>query len=116
MDAILTRDQILSVDDLKKERVSVPEWGGDVFVRSLTGTERDRFEDHCSKAQGKSCEGIMALLVALTVVDEHGQRLFTEADIAALGQKSARALGILYETAGRLNAISGKDVEDLAKN
>ena len=41
---ILTRDQILQANDLVTETVEVPEWGGSVFVKSLTGVERDQFE------------------------------------------------------------------------
>lgn len=116
MNPILSKEQILSANDLKTERVHVPVWGGDVIVKSLTGIERDRFEDHCLKDHGKTCEGIMALLVALAVVDESGNRMFTEADIDALGKKSAAALSVLYEAAMRLNSLDAKDVEALAKN
>ena len=41
---MLTKDQILKSDDLPSEEVSVPEWGGSVMVRSMTGYERDQFE------------------------------------------------------------------------
>ena len=44
MTTMLTREQILGSDDLKRQTVAVPEWGGDVFVRMLTGGERDAFE------------------------------------------------------------------------
>jgi len=35
--AILSRDAILGSDDLKKEVVSVPEWGGEVVIATMTG-------------------------------------------------------------------------------
>ncbi len=41
---LLTKDDILGADDLATEDVEVPEWGGCVRVRALTGTERDAFE------------------------------------------------------------------------
>ena len=41
---MLNREAILSSVDLPKELVSVPEWGGDLYVRTLNGTERDAFE------------------------------------------------------------------------
>ena len=37
--ALLSKEQILKSDDLKSEIVAVPEWGGDVKVRVMTGTE-----------------------------------------------------------------------------
>ena len=40
----LTKDQIVAAVDIKTEVVEVPEWGGAVAVRELTGLERDAFE------------------------------------------------------------------------
>jgi len=41
---LLTRDAILEAQDLQHEEVYIPEWGGSVRVRTLTGAERDAFE------------------------------------------------------------------------
>lgn len=41
---ILNRLDILGSDDLHLEKISVPQWGGDLFVRILTAAERDAFE------------------------------------------------------------------------
>ena len=41
---ILSKEAILAADDLPREIVSVPEWGGQVCVRTMTGTDRDAFE------------------------------------------------------------------------
>ena len=48
----LTRDQILAVSDIQTEEVHVPEWGGTVLVRGLTGAERDEFEAGMATPQG----------------------------------------------------------------
>ncbi|MFE3382837.1 hypothetical protein [Streptomyces anulatus] len=40
----LSAEQILDADDLAIEDVPVPEWGGTVRVKGMSGTERDRFE------------------------------------------------------------------------
>ena len=42
---LLSRDEILAASDLTKELVEVPEWGGSVYVRAMTGTERDSYEE-----------------------------------------------------------------------
>ena len=44
MPELSLRDRILSADDRKKEAVFVPQWGLSVFVRTLTGAERDDWE------------------------------------------------------------------------
>lgn len=114
----LGRDAILGASDLTRELVSVPEWGGEVYVRTMTGTERDAFETaiYNSTAKRVNTENIRARLAAATLCDDKGVLLFAPKDLAALGAKSAKALDRVYETAQRLNGMSAKDVEDLAKN
>ena len=40
----LSRDEILGKRRGKVEEIKVPEWGGTVFVREITASERDAFE------------------------------------------------------------------------
>ena len=88
---MLTREQILQCDDLPKETVKVPEWGGEVQVRTMTGTDRDAFEASLIGKEGR-LENVRARLVSLAVCDESGNRLFGDADVAALGAKAPRHL------------------------
>jgi len=117
---VLNREAILAAKDLPRELVEVPEWGGAVYVRALTGAERDQFEASIVEQRGRdvrmNMRNIRAKLVALTVVDEDGQRIFTDDDVAALGGKSAAALDRLFAVAQRLSGLSKEDVEELAKN
>ena len=46
---LLNKDQILEASDLQTFSVSVPEWGGDVQIRSMTGADRDEFESSLVK-------------------------------------------------------------------
>lgn len=118
--AILKRDMILAASDIVTEEVAVPEWGGSVLVRGLTGAQRDKFEASMFELrQGKQVlrlNNLRAHLVALSVVDEQGQRLFSEADIAELGGKSCAALQRIWNVARRLSGLSDSDVEELTKN
>lgn len=118
--AILTRDAILQAQDLPKELVKVPEWNGEVYVRALTGVERDAFEQSIVEQKGKSTKmnlrNLRAKLVALTAVDEKGDRIFSDRDAELLGQKSAAALNRVFEVAQRLSGLSQEDVEELTKN
>ena len=116
----LSRDVILSAQDLKSEAVEVPEWGGAVYVRCMTGTERDAFEVEVYTIRGKSVEmnreNFRARLLVRVLVDEKGSRLFSDQDIGSLGAKSARVLDRLFTVAMRVNGLSRKDVDDLTKN
>ena len=117
---LLTKDAILSANDLVTEDVEVPEWGGTVRVRAISGTERDTFEQTIVTRRGKNVQtnlaNIRAKMVALCVVDESGQRLFNDSDVAALGKKSAAALDRVFTVAQRLAGLTDEDVDELAEN
>jgi len=118
---LLTREQILGAQDIASEIVQVPEWGGAVRVRAMTGKQRDTFEESLQVRDkgGKVRTSIVqfrAKLVAWTVVDENGQRLFSVADVQALGEKSAAALTRVAEVASRLSSITADDAEEMIKN
>lgn len=117
---LLSREDILNVKDIMTKTVSVPDWGGSVIVKGLTGAQRNAFEQSLIKGQGKSAkmnlDNAMAKLVALTIVDADGKRLFSQADIEALGQKSGKALAQVYTVASELSGLTEDDVEELTKN
>lgn len=129
---LLSRDQILEAQDIETEDVEVPEWQGTVRVKGLTGEERDSFEAACMMerpsydAKGKQVRGrtemarnlanTRAKLVARSVVGEDGERLFTDHDVAVLGQKSAAALERVFDAAARLSRLSDEDIEELSGN
>lgn len=114
---MLNRDAILNADDLPRELVEVPEWGGNVYVRTLRGNERDNFEQSIvGKKQKTSLDNVRARFAVLTICDESGKRLFSDADAKALGDKSAAALDRVFAVSQRLNGFSQEDQEDLAGN
>ncbi len=110
---ILSKDAILAADDLLRETVNVPEWGGEVLVRTMSGTDRDAFEASLIEKDGRM-ENVRARLVSLTLCDAQGDRLFDDSEIVALGRKSARALDRVFSVAQRLNGIGVEQV-DIAK-
>lgn len=115
--ALLTAKEILTADDLEHEIVPVPEWGGDVMVRGMTGAERDKFEsslrDEKKGGEALNLTNVRAKLASLTICDESGKRLFKEADVQALSQKSAAALQRVFAVAQRLSGIQDTDVDDM---
>lgn len=117
---LLSRMDILSVDDTRYEEVEVKEWGGWVRVRGMSGEERDALEQSTIAGRGKNMhanyENFRAKLVATAVVDEEGRRIFSDADIAILGKRSARCLQMVYDAASRLSGVTEDDAEELTKN
>ena len=118
--SLLSKTAILAAQDLQTEELEVPEWGGAVRVRSFTGRERDAFEASMVRGDGRDRKvdltNMRARLVGLTVIDEAGQRLFTDEEVDLLGAKSGAALDRVFAVAQKLNGLSGADVEELSKN
>lgn len=115
----LTKEQILNANDLPVEEVEVPQWGGSVFVRTMTASERDTLEGEqiaARKSGNTEFADIRARIGARCIVDADGKRLFSETEIGLLGQKSSAALDLIFEAAQRLNGMSDEDIEELEKN
>lgn len=113
---LLTKEQILTAEDLPFEDVSVPEWGGEVRVRTMTGAAKDAFEESVLLNGKPNYGNFRAKLLSKTIVDDGGNLQFTEAEVEALGGKSSKAIDRVYKVAKRLNAISSEDQEELVKN
>jgi len=111
---ILTKDIIKKVDDIKIQEVDVPEWGGSVRVKGINGNERDWIEStiyRTSQEKGYVID-VRSALVAMSVVDEEGNRVFTEEDIEWLGEKSAIALNRIADVARKMSGMGvGGEVE-----
>lgn len=115
-----TADQILGASDLPHKDVPTPEWGDGAHVRvkTLTGSERDAFEQAMVEARdGKTRDGLTARLVAMAAVHpDTGKALFTADQVEALGRKSAKALNRCYTWAAKLAGFGKDDMEELLGN
>lgn len=135
MGTVLTRDQIFAVDDRKIEWCPVPQWAtaetpdAGVFVRGLSGTDRDSFDmamiEQRQIGKGKvsaelNLRNLRAKLIVRTAVDsddpDTAQSIFTEVDVEALGRKNGQALQTIYAVAQRLSGLSAEDEEELTRD
>lgn len=121
MDRDAIRRAILEADDLPREKVELgPPYHCAVWIRALAGHERDLLEAERFAARDGpptvQLANIRARMVARCAVDERGERVFADEDVAALGRKNAAMLDRLWTVAVRLNALSAADVEELEKN
>ena len=119
----LSADAIFAADDLQREAIEVPEWGGTVLVQGMNGTDRDRFEaqmvneNMSGVTKDKALANYRARLSAACMVDESGKRLFrSDAEVKRLGEKSAQALSRVVDVASRLSGLTPGDVEELTGN
>lgn len=112
----LTADQILAADDLGLKQVHVREWGGDVFIRVMSVGELDAYQKEWVGKRETGVDNFRAKFLARCLCDEKGQRLFSDEQIEQLAGKSAKVVSRLFDQAASHNAITEKDVEELAKN
>lgn len=115
--ADLTKDMILAANDIKTKKIHVKEWGGDVYIKQMTGYEQDKFEeDNRGKNGGPNMKHIRARMVGLCLVDNEGKRLFNDEELIKLSNKSGTVLNRLIDEIGELNRITNDDLEKIAKN
>ncbi len=121
--AYASKSAIMLMQDLPHEELSIPEWNNMVVrVRQLTGTERGIFEGAIAKVNPDGgTEGVQVkmdpsrmkiTLVALTMIDEKGKRIFGDREVDALGTKSARAIERIYEVSARLSGLTNESMEE----
>ncbi len=117
---LLSGEEILAAADYKFEDVDVPEWGGSVRIKGLTGEERDAFEASTVQTRGKNVKqnlkNLRARLVVMAAIDAEGNKIFQPYQIDALGKKSAAALDRCFAVAQRLSRISDEDIEELTED
>lgn len=121
----LTAEDILNVKDITVERVEVPEWGGHIYVRAMSGITRERYVKNLRKIVGHGknrteefiIEKSSAKLAMQTICDANGKLLFENKPevIDQLAEKSSKALQRVVDAAARLNGLSD-EAEAEAKN
>ncbi len=118
--SVLSRDAVLQKTDLKTEKVEVPEWGGDVYVREFTQAERTEFgvESYLEEDKKKtdSLKTVKIKTVIMSTVDDKGSNLFTIKDFDILNKKSAIVIDRIWKKAWKLSGMQVGDVEKVTKN
>ena len=114
MGKYLTAADILQAEDFVFEDISIPEWGGTVRIRSLSGAQRATLK----KAVDAGSETADEMICVMSIVDEDGNRIFNSSQIEALRKKNTKAI---TRIAKRALVISGmidpaKAVEEAEKN
>ncbi|MFJ4987892.1 hypothetical protein ACIP9H_29325 [Streptomyces sp. NPDC088732] len=119
---LLSKTQITDVDDRQWEDVPVPEWGGEVRILGMSGTDRNAYQAAMvtlgsnGKPQSVNLNDQLAKLLAKCLVDEDFQRLFTDKEVRDLGRKNGAVLERLSTVAQRLSGIGKDAVETAAGN
>lgn len=124
--ALLDRNALLAKEKLEIVKVEF-ENGDFVYVRQMTGHERDAFEQTLLKkvrdkkglivSYEQITDDFRAKLAVRTVCDESGNLILTPEDYPALSRNmSAKTLETMINKAQEINKISEEDKENLLKN
>lgn len=108
--ALLTAEQIESVDDRKWEDVHVPEWGGEVRVLGLSGEDRDAYEAAMVDAKGQNATVRLAnfrsKLVAKSLVGADFKPLFPDRKFKILAAKNGAVIDRLWDKTRELSGMT----------
>lgn len=126
MEKLLNRENLLSKEELKIVKVDLGKYEY-VYVRQMTGRERDKFEqslikrthDNKGKVTGyeQALDDFRAKLAVNSVCNEQGNLLLQSGDYPQLSQMmSAARLEKIVNESQKLNAITEEDKEELIKN
>lgn len=106
------KSKILDSFDCVVQEVFVPEWDVTVFVRSMSGKDKDAFDESITEmspdgTKKMNLENFRAkLLVKSLCTDQTGKELiFSEEDIPAVSAKNADVLVRLYGISAKLNGM-----------
>jgi len=102
-----------------RERKEVPGLG-DIWIYGLTSGEKDEYEDKVISVRAGTREVKMknarAVLMQLTVRNQHGALMFGAADIGKLIPVPAAVADPILDIARRLSGMQVGEIEELVKN
>jgi hypothetical protein len=118
---VLSRAAFLN--NLKRERVEIPDMGGAVILREMTAKQKIDYNDHLNQikdARGENAEltpsdsiDLMALMISMTACDEDGALLFTAEDVQALAENSPSILLDLSIKAMELSGLGSTAIDEV---
>jgi hypothetical protein len=129
--SIISRESVIKSERFEMVEVDVTEWGeinpetgkpqkSSVFVRELSGREKDNFESGLVEIKGRKqklkLEDLRARMAVAVCCDENRNPIFKSEDVEWLTQKSSRPLTRIYNAAKEINDLSEEDEEELLKN
>jgi hypothetical protein len=117
----LTRDQILEAArnaTIDRDALTVPELGGRIWVRGMSGKERDQFEEGLRIRKGKRAgqsdlRNFRAQLAVKVIVNEAGERLLNDQDADIFGRLPAATLDRIISKCQELSGKAEEEIEEM---
>ena len=101
---------IAAAEDLKSIEVEVPEWGGFVRLKEMSGSRVQQFWESCRDDKGQIIRTVVQPnLLKCSLVDAQDLPLFNDDDISVLMGKNAAVLMRLFDAAQKLNGMGAPE-------
>lgn len=117
--SLATREQLLGATKRRYRLVNVPDLG-EFRIQSLTERERSNYEASLLDRKGGVVKDRMLSsrrrLIALTLVDDVGNRLLGEADVDKLEDLDSGVTVLLWEAARDHCGFTDQDIEEAVGN
>jgi hypothetical protein len=110
--AVDLRNQLLNANDIKVQPLDIPAWGGTYYLRVISGKAREHFEESYSQEKMKN---FRLRFLVLTLCDEAGKPILSDADMDALGERSSVEINRVFDAAWKLNAFTQEAVDALGE-
>lgn len=103
----LTFTEVMAQDDIVRELVIVPQWGGGVWVSTMTAETHCKISDSYTGDEKPSDDlpRFKSLVLLHSLQNEDGTPFMTEEDAIMLMQKNAACVGPLFQKASALNGF-----------
>lgn len=114
---MLSKNEIFAANDITTEEFEVPEWGGSIYLKSMSVGEIELYQRYAQKMEDAAEPNLVAFLVTLVACDEKGTRLFSgQEDVVKLAAKSGKVISRIAEAATKLNGLGEDAFEEEVKN
>jgi len=118
----MTREEILNSRNFGVKEIEILDVGK-VFIRKWSGKDRAKFLQASISVNGENVDvkydkifDNMSLVVALSLCDESGKRMFSDEELDLIGELDADVIQEIYQESLKLNSLAPKSLEESAKN
>jgi hypothetical protein len=106
----MNRETLLAAPTPRVQSVEVPGMG-EVWLREMTGSERDQYEadQYSRQKSGMELDNFRARLLVRCICDATGALLLKPEDADALGRQPAAAIRVMFDAASAMNGLAEKN-------
>lgn len=110
----LTKTRISEFSHVEFKDLEVPEWGGVIRLRRMDVKDRLGLSESIQKHEDSLM--FMVKVVAYTMVDAEGRRIYGDEDLETLLALDLEPIKRIYDASMEFSKLRGEDFEEAVKN